>query len=163
MLSRITSLLRLRLFINACPSQSRSSFAHFAVVAKDGRFQPILRRYLKLTWARFLCVARSKLRLCSANHRSGYFSNLAFDWLSIVWAYSKRQKTVPVISTVIDCVCTQWLAHSWYCIMNISHEYGISLPQNSIYSVYKIRVLSKPRWIQETYVIFCELVIPMIW
>ena len=35
------------------------------------------------TWARFLSLARSRLRLCSASHR-------ACDWLSIVWAYSKR-------------------------------------------------------------------------
>ena len=40
--------------------------------------------------ARFLSLARSKLRLCLANHRAGYFSNLACDWLSIVWAYSKQ-------------------------------------------------------------------------
>ena len=39
------------------------------------------------SWACFLSLARSKLRLCSANHRAGYFSNLACDWLSIVWAY----------------------------------------------------------------------------
>ena len=44
-----------------------------------------------LTWARFLSLARSKLRLCSANHRAGYFSNLACDWLSIVWAYSEQE------------------------------------------------------------------------
>ena len=37
--------------------------------------------------ARFLSLARSKLRLCSANNRAGYLSNLACDWLSIVWAY----------------------------------------------------------------------------
>ena len=42
-------------------------------------------------WARFLSLARSKLRLCSANHRAGYFSNLACDWLSIVWAYSEQE------------------------------------------------------------------------
>ena len=30
----------------------------------------------------------SKLRLCSANHRADYFSNLTCGWLSIVWAYS---------------------------------------------------------------------------
>ena len=41
--------------------------------------------------ARFLSLTRSKLRLCSANHRAGYFSNLACDWLSIVWAYSKQE------------------------------------------------------------------------
>ena len=50
-----------------------------------------------------LSRAQSKLRLCSANHRTGYWSNLAqrtvyslwarsnlpCDWLSTVWAYSK--------------------------------------------------------------------------
>ena len=40
-------------------------------------------------WARFLSLTQSKLRLCSANHRAGYFSNLACDWLSTVWAYSE--------------------------------------------------------------------------
>ena len=44
-----------------------------------------------LTMAHFLSLTRSKLRLCSANHRAGYFSNLACDWLSIVWAYSKQE------------------------------------------------------------------------
>ena len=34
---------------------------------------------------------QSKLRLCSGNHRAGYFSNLACDWLSIVWAYSEQE------------------------------------------------------------------------
>ena len=43
-----------------------------------------------MTWARFLCLAWSKLRLGLANHRTGYFSNLACDWLSIVWAYSEH-------------------------------------------------------------------------
>ena len=42
-------------------------------------------------WARFLSLARSKLRLCSANHWAGYFSNLPSDWLSIVWAYSEQE------------------------------------------------------------------------
>ena len=41
--------------------------------------------------ARLLSLARSKLRLCSANHRAGYFSNLACDWLSLVWAYSEQE------------------------------------------------------------------------
>ena len=42
-------------------------------------------------WAHFLSLARSRLRLCSANHRAGYLSNLACDWLSIVWAYSEQE------------------------------------------------------------------------
>ena len=44
-----------------------------------------------VTMACFLSLARCKLRLCSANHRAGYFSNLACDWLSIVWAYSEQK------------------------------------------------------------------------
>ena len=43
------------------------------------------------TWARFLSLAQSNLRLCSANHRAGYFCNLACDWLSIVWASSEQE------------------------------------------------------------------------
>ena len=47
------------------------------------------------TWqdikARFLSLARSKLRLCSANHRAGYVNNLSCYWLSIVWTYSKEE------------------------------------------------------------------------
>ena len=41
--------------------------------------------------ARYLSLPRSKLRLCLANHRAGYFSNLACDWLSIDWAYSEQE------------------------------------------------------------------------
>ena len=41
-------------------------------------------------WAHFLSLARSKLRLCSANHRPGYWSNLPCDWPSTVWAYSEQ-------------------------------------------------------------------------
>ena len=39
-------------------------------------------RYLDIR-AHFLSLVPSKLRLCMANHRTGYFSNLAGDWLSI--------------------------------------------------------------------------------
>ena len=61
------------------------------------------------TMARFL--SRSKLRLCSANHRAGYFSNLACDWLSIVWAYSKQeikkraQATQKLKKKILDSDC----------------------------------------------------------
>ena len=60
-----------------------------------------------LPWACFLSLAesklrlclanhrpgyfRSKLRLCSANHRPGYWNNLACEWLSTVWACSKQE------------------------------------------------------------------------
>ena len=39
----------------------------------------------------YLSLAQSKLRQCLANHRAGYFSNLACDWLSMVWAYSEQE------------------------------------------------------------------------
>ena len=39
----------------------------------------------------FLSLARSKLRLCSANHRPGYWSNLPCDWPSTAWAYSEQK------------------------------------------------------------------------
>ena len=39
----------------------------------------------------FLSLARSKLRLCSANHRPGYWSNLPCDWRSTAWASSKQE------------------------------------------------------------------------
>ena len=55
---------------------------------------PRLARIIQMkirTRVRFLSLTWSKLRLCSANHRAGYFSNLACDWLSIVWAYSAQE------------------------------------------------------------------------
>ena len=52
------------------------------------------------TSARFLSLARSKLRLCSANHSAGCFSNLAYDWLSLGLTPRKRQKTGPDINNL---------------------------------------------------------------
>ena len=46
----------------------------------------------ELIRTRFLSLARSKLRLCSANHKPGYWSNLPCDWLSTVWANSEQEK-----------------------------------------------------------------------
>ena len=60
-----------------------------------------------ISWTRFLSLARSKLRLRSANHRTGYFSNRTCDWLSIVWAYSEQDtengpwvslRVIPILS-----------------------------------------------------------------
>ena len=57
----------------------------------------------------FLSLARSKLRLCSANHRAGYWINLPCDWSSTSWAYSDQetenhpsmlQKVIMGISTL---------------------------------------------------------------
>ena len=38
-----------------------------------------------------LFSARSKLRLCSTNHRPGYWSNLPCDWLSTAWVYFEQE------------------------------------------------------------------------
>ena len=43
------------------------------------------------TRVRFLSLARSKLRLCSANYRPGYWSNLPCDWQSTAWAYFEQE------------------------------------------------------------------------
>ena len=45
--------------------------------------------YFEQTRACFLYLAQSELRLCSANPRPGYWSNLPCDWLSTAWAYSE--------------------------------------------------------------------------
>ena len=52
--------------------------------------------------ARFLSLARSKLRLCSANHRAGYFSNLACDWLSLLWARHRKGAQITDIVGASD-------------------------------------------------------------
>ena len=59
---------------------------------------------VNISWACFLSLAWSKLRICSANHRPGYWSNLPCDWLSTAWAYSE-QDTIQ--------------AHAWWCTWNI--------------------------------------------
>ena len=48
--------------------------------------------YNEQNWARFLSLAPSKLRLCSANHRTG-----CSDWAQSELTQSKRQKTGPVV------------------------------------------------------------------
>ena len=45
-------------------------------------------------WVRFLSLAGCKLRLCSANHRSGYWSNLPCDWTSTAWANSLQETEI---------------------------------------------------------------------
>ena len=66
--------------------QNRESFYHV-----------ILSVLHTLSWACFLSLARSKLRLCSTNHRAGYFSNLACDRQKIVWVYSDDPANFPVL------------------------------------------------------------------
>ena len=52
---------------------------------------PMPLKWHQQIWARFLSLVRSKLRLCSANHRPGYWSNLPCDWPSTAWAYSVQE------------------------------------------------------------------------
>ena len=67
--------------------------------------------WLLMTWARFLSLAQSKLRLCSANHRPGYWSNLPCDWPSTAWAYSEQETGVssdyaqPITGQVTEVTC----------------------------------------------------------
>ena len=68
---------------------SRPSFPSFHSTWWQGRLWSHCHKWRRIR-ARFLSLARSKLRLCSANHRAGYFSNLACDCMSIVWAYSEH-------------------------------------------------------------------------
>ena len=54
--------------------------------------------------ARFLSLAWSKLRLYSANHRPGYFSNRPCDWPSKAWVYSEQETENglwPLATTVL--------------------------------------------------------------
>ena len=51
-------------------------------------YLPSFTIHIGSSWVCFLSFARSKLRLCSANHRPGYWSNLPCDWPSTAWAYS---------------------------------------------------------------------------
>ena len=44
-----------------------------------------------VTRARFLSLTPGKLRLYSANHRPGYWSNLPYDWPSTASAYSEQE------------------------------------------------------------------------
>ena len=68
------------------------------IVTKIGSFNHVILSVLHtLSCARFLSLARSKLRVCLANHRAGYFSILACDWQSIVWAYSDDPANFPVL------------------------------------------------------------------
>ena len=51
-------------------------------------FEEMTSRNPAITWTRFLSLVRSKLRLCSANHREGY---LPCDWPSTAWSYCKQE------------------------------------------------------------------------
>ena len=69
------------------------------------------------TRACFLSLAWSKLKLCSANHRPGYWSNLPCDWPSTAWAYfvhKTENGPRPLARYMIECWCiiSEVLQHS---------------------------------------------------
>ena len=94
--------------IRTCPSYTVSTMAANGLVMEGARAstamvltmfaQNILVSALEgltiiqhLIRARFLSLAWSKLRLCSANYRPGYWSNLPSHWPSTAWAYSEQE------------------------------------------------------------------------
>ena len=70
--------------------------------------------------ARFLSLAWSKLRLCSANHRPGYWSNLPCDWPSTAWAYSGQETENGPWSVAQGLQCTCPISHNApFCNRNV--------------------------------------------
>ena len=61
----------------------------------------------------FLSSARSKLRLCPANHRPGYWSNLPCDWPSTAWAYSEQETENGPLSDCLS-VLHPVIIGEWY-------------------------------------------------
>ena len=69
------------------------------------------------TRARFLSIAQSKLKLCSANNRPSYWSNLSCDWPSTAWAYFENETEngpSPLAHYMKECWCiiSEVLQHS---------------------------------------------------
>ena len=73
---------------------------------------------LELTCARLLSVAGCKLRLCQANHRSGYWSNLLCDWPGTAGAYSE-QETKPPLYNISEADNSDY---RWYWSFSIAHK-----------------------------------------
>ena len=65
----------------------------------------------------FSVSCSKEARLCLANHRAGYFSNLACDWLIIVWAFSEQETENGPWTSSAFCVGEfQFIvgSYSWY-------------------------------------------------
>ena len=100
----------------------------------------------RLSWASFLPLARSKVRLCSTNHRAGYFSNLACDWQSIVWAYSK-QETENGPTCTLGPLCLELDAGmivfqgNWWCLFFI-YPYTANIKNLRFTFIHNLHILS---------------------
>ena len=108
---------------------------------------PVFCLLLGETWARFLPLAWSKLRLCSANHRPGNWSNLPCDWPSSAWVYSKQEKMCPclfstsvtavlypilfcVIDHIADCMTVFQLILCQFCLLTMAKRGLLALVSN---------------------------------
>ena len=91
--------------------------------------------FFLLVRAHFLSLAQSKLILCSANNRPGYWSNLPCDWPSIAWAYSKQETengpwsgiTLVVLKLEYSCITRSipWLLMLWLLSLPGHQQCGI--------------------------------------
>ena len=100
-------------------------------------FMGLSYRCNSINWACFLSLARSKLRLCSANHRTGYFSNLACDWLSIVWAYSQQETEIGPWSDISLCLSINFME----CLIAVQIMNFSSSIRLCIYNWWCIKIL----------------------
>ena len=69
-----------------------------------------------------LLLGLSKLRLCSVNHRAGYFSNLACDWLSIVWTYSGLYRQTNLSNLLLKTLQSQACPSNSGCARSITWQ-----------------------------------------
>ena len=83
--------------------------------------------------ARVLSLARSKLRLCSANHRPGYWSNLPCDWPITAWAYPEQETENGT-----------WTSHV---VASLSPHANHNAPSTGLHRVMKY-VLTIHRWFE---------------
>ena len=101
-------------------------------------------------WAHFLSLARSKLGLYSANHSAGYFSNLACDWLSVVWADSELATEYgPWVVTDFTRCLTKTYAHYELSLTRVTYQ--IYTDVNIVYNVEEIRAVIYGIWSRTAY------------
>ena len=92
-----------------------------------------------------LSLARSELRLCSSNHRPGYWSSLSCDWLSRAQAYSEQEaETGPRSSGKCQAYCLasktdKKFCCNWVTKLKSGHELNYSKDTSCLV------IMSEPR------------------
>ena len=89
------------------------------MLMNDGQKTIITHRWFRvislsvwLALGRYMSLAQSKLRLCSANHRPGYWSNLPCDWPSTAWAYPEQEtENGPCLCSADEATLDCWWRH----------------------------------------------------